>query len=364
MPDSMILPEQDAERFTTALIDSLPLALVVLDEALRVCRANEEFYRIIQSTPPETENRLFCEMAGDQWDTPDLRAMLKQVLSGAAVIQECEMECEFSGIGKRIVRFNAYPISLEDSEFRLALLCVEDITQRRRAETQVHVYQKRLQRLVSQLIAVEDRERRRIANDLHDRIGQALSATQMIIGSLRSSSSSADQFEALNKLYALIDQTVQDTRSLTFEISPPVLYTLGLEPALESLAEQVQKLHGLEVSVEDDGRSKPLDDDLSALLFRSVRELLFNVAKHARTTYARISLHRDGYQLRIEVSDDGAGFDPVLAIDDESHADSFGLFSIRERLNATGGYLQIDSAPGRGTRCVLVAPLTLEKKSD
>lgn len=274
------------------------------------------------------------------------------------------MECEFPGVGRRIARFNAHPICLEGSASRLALLCVEDITQRQRAESQLQVYQKRLQRLVSQLITVEDRERRRIASDLHDRIGQSLSAIQMRIGFLRSSSSSTEQFETLDKLYALVDQTVQDTRSLTFEISPPVLYTLGLEPALESLAEQFQKRHGLEVAVTADDQAKPLDDDLSALLFRSVRELLFNVVKHARASCVRIAVQRDGDQLCIELVDDGAGFDPVQAMDDESRADSFGLFSIRERLNATGGYLQVDSAPGRGTRCVLMAPLTLAEKPD
>jgi signal transduction histidine kinase len=340
------------------------MALVVLDEALRVHRANQEFYRIIQRAPAETEGRLFGELAGGQWDTPDLRAMLERVLSGEASVRECEMECAIPGIGMRVVRFHAHPIILQDSESRLALLCVEDITQRRQAESQVQVYQKRLQRLAFQLITVEDRERRRIATDLHDRIGQALSAIQMRIGLLRSSRSFSDPSEALDKLYALIDQTVQDTRSLTFEISPPVLYALGLEAALESLAEQFQKLHGLEVTVQDDGQPKPLDDDLSALLFRSVRELLFNVVKHTRAAQARISLRRDRDQLRIEVADDGPGFDPVQAMDDETRADSFGLFSIRERLNAMGGYLQIDSAPGQGTQCILVVPMPLEEKSD
>ena len=120
----------------------------------------------------------------------------------------------------------------------------------------------------------------------------------------------ADFYDAL----FLLEQTLEDTRTLTFELSPPILYELGLVRALQWLAEELSRRHGIKVVIDGSpAAGEQLGDDLRSLLFRSVRELLINVIKHAQATAARVSIR--GYEggVRVTVADDGHGFDPLLA---------------------------------------------------
>jgi signal transduction histidine kinase len=133
-----------------------------------------------------------------------------------------------------------------------------------------------------------------------------------------------------------------------------VLEELGLEPAIESLAESYESTHGVPVRVEDDGLPKEISDETGYLLFRSVRELLMNIVKHAKATEAMISVKRAGDSIRIAVRDNGIGF---IATSSPGPRHSFGLFTIRERLRGLGGRCDVESAPGAGTTVVLTAPL-------
>ena len=234
-------------------------------------------------------------------------------------------------------------------------------TRRRQAEEQLLAHQAQLQALASDLVLTEERERRYLAVELHDRIGQALAVSKIKLGGLQASAFSTELAGSLEEVRMLVDQTIQDTRSLTFDLSPPILYELGLEAAVEWLAEQMQEQHGLQIDVEDDGQLKPLDDDARVLLFRAVRELLVNVVKHARARHTEVAIQRDGDDIRIRVEDDGIGFEP-LKIDTHMRA-GFGLFSIEERLHLLGGSFQLESAIGHGTRVVLAAPLKHPEQS-
>ena len=155
----------------------------------------------------------------------------------------------------------------------------------------------------------------------------------------------------------LIEESIRYTRSLVFELSPPILYDLGFEPAMEWLAEHMQQQYGLVVSVEDDDLPKPLDNEARALLFRAVRELLFNVLKHAQASCARVCMRRAGEHLEIIVEDNGVGFAPDQLGASSGKIEGFGLFSIRERLNYFGGRMEIESTPGEVTRVTLSLPL-------
>lgn len=234
---------------------------------------------------------------------------------------------------------------------------MRDITERKRVEKQLFLYQQQLRSLSSALVLTEERERRRIATDLHDSVGQALAAVQIKLGALAAAVSGTGLDASVKEVRVLIDQIIQDTRSLTFDLSPPVLYELGLEAAVEWLAEQVQEQHGVQFEIEDDSLPKPLDDDVCASLFRSVRELLINVVKHAQVQRAKIFMRREDQNIWIEIKDEGIGFDSCGINFHMNKPGGFGLFSIRERLSFMGGSFQIESALGRGTRAVLVAPL-------
>ncbi|HVO83282.1 MAG TPA: PAS domain S-box protein, partial [Syntrophobacteria bacterium] len=236
-----------------------------------------------------------------------------------------------------------------------------DVTAHKAAEAKVHLYQRQLRTLASELLFTEERERRRLATDLHDSIGQALAISKLKLDALRTAVLSSPLALDLEEVCGLLDGTIQQTRSLTFELSPPVLYELGLVPALESLVEQVERRYNLRIHFMEDSRPKPVSEDLAVLLFRTVQELLVNVVKHANAQKARVAVVRDGDRIRIRVEDNGIGFDPAEIDSHEDRARRFGLFSIKERLHHLGGRVEIESSPGRGTQVSLTAPLEQKK---
>jgi signal transduction histidine kinase len=235
---------------------------------------------------------------------------------------------------------------------------MRDITARKQTEEKIFEYQNKLRSLASQLTLAEERERRRIATELHDRVGQSLAICKIKLGQLQSGAQAPeDILQSIQETRALLDQAIQDTRSLIFRISSPILYELGFEAAVEWLTEDIQKRHAIPVAFEDDGLPKPLDDDVRVLLFQATSELLINVVKHARAGSVRVSIEKEGESIRIGVEDDGRGFN----LSDPSHlsvkAGGFGLFSIRERLNDVHGCMEVHSPPGAGSRVTMVAPL-------
>ena len=219
-----------------------------------------------------------------------------------------------------------------------------------RLERQVAERTASLRRLAAEVCLAEERERRRIAADLHDHLGQGLAVIKIRLQRLRGDAVFGGHGQALDDLLALSDQAIRYTRGLTFELSPPVLYELGLGPALEWLAEDTERRHGLRVRVRARSRTA-LADDEKVILWKSARELLHNVVKHAAAKQVEIRLEDSDGGVRLVVGDDGCGFDASLARRDIG--ERFGLFSIEERLRQMGGGFTLDTAPGRGTHVSL-----------
>jgi signal transduction histidine kinase len=220
--------------------------------------------------------------------------------------------------------------------------------------------EKQLRSLASKLSLTEERERRRIATDLHDYIGQKLAITKIKLGSLQESLSSTDYSKELKEIKQLIEESIKYARSLMSELSPPILYELGFEAAIEWLTEQISKQHDISCSFKDDKRYKPLADEIRGVLFQGVRELLNNIVKYAQAQNAKVSICKDSNSLRIDVKDDGIGFDVSKIYTYENVERGFGLFNIRERLNYLGGSVKIKSKPGHGTHVTLTAQLKSE----
>lgn len=215
----------------------------------------------------------------------------------------------------------------------------------------------RLQALASELTLAEQRERKRLAAELHDYLAQMLALGRMKVAQLRSKLAAGDQIDPLvTDIDDLFKKAAEYTRSLMAKLSPPVLDELGLPAALAWLASEMP-LHGLKVNVQLGTDKVALPDDQSVLLFQSVRELLLNVAKHAGTDCATVNLDvEESGRLRIEVQDQGRGFNPA-APESKPAGSHFGLFSVRERMQAMGGWFNITSAPGVGTTATLSLPL-------
>ena len=233
-----------------------------------------------------------------------------------------------------------------------------DITEPKRTERRLQRYQQRLRNLVSELALAEERQRRQIATGLHDGVGQDLALVKMRLEELTLSAKSDELETSLQEILQTLDRTIQGTRSLLFDLSPPILYELGLEPAVEWLTEKTQTDHGIKTAFIDDKQPKPLQHEVRIGLYEAVRELLVNITKHAKATNVRVSTRRDGPYIEVQIQDDGAGYDPEKVKSRGGLGTTgFGHFAIRERLAYFGGSFQIDSAPGRGTRATLLAPL-------
>ncbi len=242
----------------------------------------------------------------------------------------------------------------------VAILYYQETSRRKLAEAQLVEFQERLRSLTSQLSLAEERERRRIAVYLHDNIGQKLAISSIKLGQLKDAALAAESeslVAGLNEIRLLFKQIIQDTKSLTFKISSPILYELGLEAAIEWLTEELQNQHAIPTYFEDDNQSKPLDEDLRVLVFQAVNELLLNVVKHARARHVQVSMWRDNGQMHIGIHDDGVGFNVAEMSSRWGRKDGgFGLFSIRERLKAFEGKLDVKSNC-YGTTITLSAPL-------
>ncbi len=233
---------------------------------------------------------------------------------------------------------------------------IGEIAEKKWAETQLIEHQQQLRSLAAQLVSVEARERRRLAQELHDRIGQYLATIKIKLSVVLGLIPAGDAFQLVSEIRQLLSQTIEDTRTLTFQISPPVLYEFGLPAALEWLAEQAGRQHGLAVDFAGPDSCPDMCDDVRAVLFQAASELVANIVRHAGTTNARVSLTVNDQRAVIRVEDDGVGFDVTRSRGQMLANSSFGLFSIAERLQQLGGQLDIDSAPGSGTRVTLTVP--------
>lgn len=223
-----------------------------------------------------------------------------------------------------------------------------------------------LRALANELTQAEQRERRRLAQVLHDHLQQLLVASLMRLGAIRRKADEKTQL-GLDSIDDLIRQAINASRSLTIELSPPVLYDAGLARALEWLARSMKDKHQLAVELDVDPEAPEVNEDLRAFLFQAVRELLFNVVKHGRVKKARITLRRapadssapghTGEFLAITVADEGPGFDPSILRVRGAKAEHFGLFSIQQRLELLGGRMEVTAPPEHGTTITLYAPV-------
>ncbi|MFH1719349.1 MAG: PAS domain S-box protein, partial [Planctomycetota bacterium] len=262
------------------------------------------------------------------------------------------------------VSINSSAIKDESGRHVRTLCVIDNITDRKQAEQRILEDRAQLKSLASQLSLTEERERRRLATELHDQIGQSLVISKIKLDQLRESAASDELTNALQEVCHCLSRVIQDTRMLTFDLSSPILYELGFEAAVaEWLADEVRGKHGIQTEFEDDGQSKPLDEDIRALLFRNVRELLINIVKHAKAGKVKVSLQKVDEHINVIVEDDGVGFDPVEVKARAAKRAEFGLFSIRERLEQLGGHIEIESGPGHGSRISMIAPLKSEENS-
>ncbi len=243
------------------------------------------------------------------------------------------------------------------------VICVgTDITERKRLEREADAYRGRLRALADRLAATEERQRRRVAAQIHDTVIQSLSLSNIRLGSVVAAlegAGMADPRKKVEGVRELLDQGIRECRGLMEDLVPSLLYEVGLLSALQAFAQRQSRIADTRIAVEvEQGDPDSVDDALRGLLFQCARELTANALKHAGRCGIGLLLSATDGHIQLQVRDTGRGFDPA-ALDDRPHDQQggFGLFSIRERIEGLGGRLEIDSAPGRGTTARVIVPV-------
>jgi len=248
--------------------------------------------------------------------------------------------------GKRVpVQLSIYPLGVEKLS-GIAILAT-DLSER------IHAAAK-IRSLASELTRAEQDERHRISQVLHDDLQQRLFAVKAQLSFLKATDLSADTYRELDQIQASLSESIALTRNLSIDLSPIILQGEGLTEAMTWLAFRMKEQYGLHVDLETNENFTPLDHHMRMLLFQSIRELLFNIVKHAGILEAKVTLEQVDGHGRITVSDDGKGFDTEAVLKDTRMA--HGLLIIQERLNLLGCRMEIISKPDQGTRILIEIP--------
>ena len=293
--------------------------------------------------------------------------------------QVCELRMRRPGISHFWARMEAAVASKPDeTRDRAERIVISDITTLKQAEEALRGSQAallqanqelraahaalearaaQLRLLAGDLAMTEQRERRRLSLVLHDGLQQHLLAVKMRLAGVAEQPAAAGLEPVLDEIEAILDEAVKMSRSLSAELSPPILHQGDLADALAWLARWMLDQHHFQVELAI-GIRPGLKEDVKILVFESVRELLLNACKHSNAPGARVSLEQaDAGALRVAVSDAGLGFDPAALKPAGEDGGGFGLFSIRERIGLLGGELEIESTPSRGSRFTLNLPV-------
>ena len=245
-------------------------------------------------------------------------------------------------------------ISNQTKDLQNANISLEEKVRERTIE--LERYKNKLSSLTSELLIVEEGERYKLSTVLHDQIGQMLAMSRIKISEIRGLGLPEKIEEDLCYVNQLLKDSIKDVRSMIFDLSPPILYELGLIPTIEWMVDEFQNRHHIQIYFNSEGDIEVCDATIKVFLYRAVRELLVNIIKHAEAKSVEITMMHGSGCIRVAITDDGIGFDASsmkLASNPSKH---FGLFSLKDRFENLGGNFSIQSRHNRGTRIELKAP--------
>lgn len=320
----------DQERqFTSAVLETAREGILILDGKLRVLKANPAFCRTFRVSAEDTLGNFLHELGSGQWNIPELRRLLDQVLPKQSRVEDFEVEKEFPGIGRRIMLLNARRI-VREADRPVILLVVQDITERRRTEEAIY--------------QAQEEERRRIAHNLHESTGQRLTALQLnlnLLGKKLGDRSPATQ-KLIGESISTAKNAAEEIRTLSYLLYPPLLENMGLIPALRDYTDELKARSGLKLDVDLPGQDDRLSHEDELALFRAAQEGLSNVVRHSGSKNASVKLTRTNGEVRLEVSDSGHPDRRKRgSFGAETPPFGVGLTAIRRRLEQLGGRLDI-----------------------
>jgi signal transduction histidine kinase len=283
-------------------------------------------------------------------DFPAMLDKMKEAFNGESV------KAEFK-IGDYYFENWYSPQSNQKGEIISLLGLSVDITEQKKAEIKILQHQIRLKELANDLTISEEKIRKQIAIDLHDDVGQLLASMRMQMARITDMEENPELIVRMKSISQGLLKSVQATRAAIFDLSPPQLNEIGLVAATHDwMKEQIEQKHHIKTIISSDSEDFKLNENTTFLLFRSIKELMMNTVKHAKASQLTITFKRKDNLLEIAVEDDGVGFNYGVDLM-RLKSDSYGLFSIQERISDLGGLMVVDSVIDKGTKIKLTVPL-------
>jgi PAS domain S-box-containing protein len=366
------LAQQESEERYRRFIDTANEGVGITDRDYRITYANESLARMLGYEPPELIGIYVSDLLPPE-EQADFLTRMEERRSGITGRRECRHLRKDGSVIWLLT--SAAPILDNRGDFQGSFTMFTDLTSRMEAEIALlkahdelehHVEERtaalaraneQIKRMTFELIQAEEQERIRIAGELHDQVGQTLLLIKMKLDMLASEIKDEQQREAASSLSFLLECSLQDIRSLTFNMRPPLLDTASFEVALEWLCTAIKRDYGLQIDFYCSHHSFPIKIEVRYSIFQAVRELILNVVKHARTDRAELSITAEADRILIRVIDQGSGFD-LDATKMQSGTNGFGLYNVQQRIEQTGGEFRITSAIGTGTSVALYIPMT------
>ena len=341
----------DAVALTRVVLDALERPALLVQAPDTIVVANAAWRRLFADSVRSLAQPSLPRWLGTLEGAGSIAAALRAAADGATPRIAKVTHC--SGGVTRPFDVRVLPVPASRSSGPVHLLTMTELSSPAMSESGSASADHTRRLLVRQTL-IEERERRRLGQALHDQVTQLLVQLRRHLAELRDSRDDIDCAAMIGE----VDSVIHVLRELTFAISPPVLEDLGLLPALHWLAEHLRASYGAEVDCTDDGVEPLLSSDVRTIVFRAVRELSNNAVKHAPGASIRLSSRKKSQCYRIEVADDGPGFSVGDATDVLQQLPGYGLLSIEQQIRAIGGTFDIRSHPGSGTRATITLPTT------
>lgn len=306
------------------VVEGLHEIIAVLDRDYRYLLANQAFLNYHGLRREQVVGRTAAEVLGQEPFDAVIKPRVDECLQGRVV--RYEMTFTYSALGQRNLNATYFPIEGPAGIDRIAVV-LEDISERKKSERELQRSFQELQALNAQLQHVREEEGTRLARELHDRLGQALTAIKMDLASIKAESAQGMVSAKVVAVMNLVDETIHAVRRISTELRPGILDDLGLAAALEWAAEEFQSRTGIECRLDLADANLPVDAQRSTALFRIFQEALTNIARHAAATEVRVALNQEGGYLSLTIRDNGRGIDAERL----SASGSLGILGMRER---------------------------------
>ncbi len=294
----------------------------------------------------------------------ELNKKLSDIFEDKSYYNNIEIFCLDNTNRKIWLTVSGFPIYDKASNFIGYRGVTHDITGRRQAEEELNKSlrkiredHKKLKRLNAELGMAEEKERRRIAEYLHDGIGQLLSITRINLSSLQKKSLPDEVKKVVRKSLEFLSEAIIRSRNLTYDLSPPILYELGLIPAIGWKLNEIESNNKIKTAIQSELPRLEINSDTRILLYRVISELLINVTKHAEASLVNVKVYSDKDKYCISVIDNGKGFKGRYSETKSKNDRGYGLFSIRERLDSLQGHLDIESEIKKGAKVTVSIPI-------